>query len=278
MRISEQTKFPHPVLSPESKDYLEGEFAVNLTVTEFPEIGKVFIQYDVLLREANLQSLISNKQAVIAIFVICGRTYYDKLHRIKIEGGKIEFNKGELRETVTVRPIICATKAIDKFPGSNLHEEFGRADWSFKPADVLAIGVETVISVGFQKLAKMETIFDLAITRDIPDGVIQVFLEASKIQIQANKNIFASIHKFREGGAEHQAALLNGVYLPAVMQVLNLLSDGDSRYESYRWFEVFTAKCKHMRINTREPDLLKDAQSLLHSPLLELLARKELVE
>ena len=69
--------------------------------------------------------------------------------------------------------------------------------------------------------------------------------------------------------------VLNSVYLPAVMQVLDSLKDGGSTYEGRRWYRVFDAKCTHLGINTDLPDLWSDAQKLLQTPFLEINHNRE---
>lgn len=64
--------------------------------------------------------------------------------------------------------------------------------------------------------------------------------------------------------------VLNGVYLPVVMQVLDMLREGGGDYEGLRWHRIFDAKCTHYQINTRDPDLWLDAQKLLQAPFSEV--------
>jgi hypothetical protein len=61
-----------------------------------------------------------------------------------------------------------------------------------------------------------------------------------------------------------------GVYLPAVMQVLDILREGGDAYEGLRWYRVFDAKCAYFGINTAEPDIWLDAQKLLQAPFSEV--------
>ena len=51
------------------------------------------------------------------------------------------------------------------------------------------------------------------------------------------------------GSAAGKLALLNGVYLPAVMVVLASVSEGSGHYQNRRWFTVFSAKCTHLGID-----------------------------
>lgn len=274
MRISEQTRFPHPVLNEETQDYTDGRFSVALQVSESRTTGKVTIEYEVSLAEPTVEGLLEGGQAMLGLFIVCLRTYYNELHSIENGEGKIEFSKGELRDNVVFRPVICTIQRIEKYSPPSLHQEYGGIEWSFSPSDVLALGDEVQIFVGLDKLAPMETIFELVTDDDVPNGETRVSLEREKIGISANKETRKGLHAMRGSGVG-RIALLNGVYLPAVMEILAAVSEGVGSYENYRWFAVFSARCSHLGINIENIDLLADAQKLLRSPLGRLVSSKE---
>lgn len=274
MRISHYTRFPHPVLSDATNDFTNGKLSVDLCVSESRTTGKVVIEYNAVVAEAAVEGLLDNKQAMLGLFIVCRRTYYNQLHTIENGTGRIEFSKGELRDDVVFRPVICATREIQGFSTPNLHEEFRGIAWSFKPADVLALGAEVVIDVGLDKLAPMETIFNLVENNDVADGETRILLEGDKIAICANQETCKGIHAMRGSGAG-RVALLNGVYLPAVMEVLASVADEPDTCKDKRWFAVFSAKCSHLGINLESIDVHADAQKLLRSPLGGMLKAKE---
>ena len=274
MRINQQTRFPHPVLSEETQDYTVGSFSVGLRVSESRTTGKVTIDYTVSLAEPTVEGLIEGGQAMLGLFIVCRRTYYNELHRIENGSGLIEFSKGELRDNVVFRPVVCAIEGIEHFSTPSLHREYGEIEWSFRPSDILALGEDIQIDVGLDKLAPMETIFELVTDDDVPNGETRVLLEREKIGISANKETRKGLHAMRGSGVG-RLALLNGVYLPAVMEVLAAVSEDVGSYENYRWFSVFSAKCSHLGIDFSKSDLIADAQKLLRSPLGRLLSSKE---
>jgi hypothetical protein len=274
MRISHGTRFPHPVLSEETNDYTNGKFSVDLRVSESRITGKVTVAYSVELAEDALDELLKNEQAMLGLFIVCRRTYYNELHQIENGSGHIEFSKGELRGDVVFRPVICATREIYSFSAPNLHEEFSGVDWSFRPADVLALGTELVIDVGLDKLAPMETIFNLVEKNDVPNGETQIFLDDEKIGICADKDTCRGIHAMRGSGVG-KLALLNGVYLPAVMQTLTAVAAEPGSYADRRWFAVFSAKCSHLGISLEDDEVHANAQKLLCKPLGSMLKSKE---
>ena len=274
MRITNQTRFPHPVLSEETHDYDHGRFAMKLRVSESRTTGKVTVQYTVDLAEASVQGLLDGGKAMLGMFIVCRRTYYDELHEVEVTGGSIEFSKGELRGNVVFRPVVCAIQTIGCFSSPNLHAEYGGSEWAFGPSDVLAVGPEVLIDVGLDKLSPMETIFDLVENSDVPPGETQIQLDGDKISICADKETCKRIHVMRGTGAG-RIALLNGVYLPAVMEVLASVVEDAGAFESQRWFTVFAAKCAHLGIDLEKVNVHADAQKLLRSPLGKLLKSSE---
>ncbi len=274
VRISDQTRFPHPVLAEETGDYTEGSFSVELRVSESRTTGNVTVEYSVQLVEPQVEGLLKDGQALAGLFIVCRRTYYNELHSIPLGEGRIEFRRGELRDAVVLRPVICAVQDIDGFTSPNLHEEFGGIDWAFRPSDVLALGAEVLIDVGLDKLAPMETIFDLVESDEVPSGETRVQLDSEEILICADKQTCRGIHAMRGSGAG-RVALLNGVYLPVLMEVLGSIAQDSAACEDRRWFGVFSAKCSQLEINLDKIDTHADAQKLLRAPLGKLLGSKE---
>lgn len=274
MRISSATRYPHPVLSADTSDYVEGDFSFHMTVSESTVTSEVTVEYSAVLTEPALKKLIASEQAKVGLFIKSGRTYYNVLHPIRLGQGSIEFRKGELRDRVVFRPIIYAQGAIRGFTSDNLHPEFGGREWDFAAADLLAVGPELVINVGLDKLAPMETIFTLIRNDEVPLGQTLVQLDGDCISICASEKTHQGIQLMRQTSAG-QLALLNGVYLPAIMEVLSALEGATSEYERHRWFSIFSAKCTHHQIDLDNVQVHADAQKLLHSPLGTLLASKE---
>jgi len=61
--------------------------------------------------------------------------------------------------------------------------------------------------------------------------------------------------------------VMNSVYLPAVMEVLDALQSGADQYESYRWHAPFTARCDARAVDPKtDTSILESAQKLLDGP------------
>jgi hypothetical protein len=62
------------------------------------------------------------------------------------------------------------------------------------------------------------------------------------------------------------------------MEVLQQIREDAGSLGDYRWFEIFVSKCRALDINLEQPNLLRDAQKLLKSPLARLKGYMEEVQ
>jgi hypothetical protein len=275
MRLNDNTRFSHPVLKDDTDDYVDGFFAIDVEYRESKATTEATISYTIQLEHDELTELINQGKAAYYLNIFCTRTYFDKMIPLDEGGGNLEYFNGEFNGRVGFRPMICATSKIDHYTSDKLHEEYRESEWVFNQGDILALGHEAYAEFGLAKLQAMETIFDLAVDKEIPEGETRVFMEKERIEIATGPKTNKKIHGLRNMGSLATSCLLNGVYLPVVMDVLSCLSKDPVNYEGYNWFNIFTAKCAELGISLENPNLLTDAQALLKLPLNSLLDIKE---
>ena len=127
-------------------------------------------------------------------------------------------------------------------------------------------GSEHIISVGQAKLAPIESIFELDRSPEVPEGALRVELERDRVTILAGEKTHETILLLREQ-AKGKPVVMNAVYLPAVMEVLDALSGGAEQYEGQRWYAPFMARCDAKGIDpSAKPSILESAQTLLGGP------------
>lgn len=265
MRFSEETRYPHPVLSSGTGDFSAGKFDMEFTVHESPEAGSLTLEHSITLTENGIRSLIEEGKASVGCFVKCQDTYYSKLVTLTWPGGRTDFEAGKLLNRVSLRPLIWVKSDILEWDPGTIHHEF-EPPVAVKHGDVIAIGSEHIVSVGQAKLAPVESIFELDSSPDIPEGILRIELERDKITILVGKKTHESILLLR-GQAQGRPVVMNAIYLPAVMEVLDAMKDGGEQYEGFRWYTPLMARCDSKGIDpTVEISLLECAQSLLDSP------------
>lgn len=271
MRLSNQTRYPHPVLTPFTNDFLEGKFEVAFKVTENVKTGALRLYYEIDLDEPLIHELVRSRKAIAGCIVVCQDTYYNRLHELSFETGFIDFLAGKLINKVTLRPVIWLTDEKIELSSKSIHNEFGDKSTLIK-GDIIAFDDLSKINIGKAKLAPMESIFELTIHSEIEEGTVGVNLDAERIAILLGPKMFTSINILR-GIDKYQPLLMSSVYLPAVMEVLDQLRSKEIDFTHRRWNKPFRAKCdlKGVEIN-ENTSLLEAAQLLLESPISKLKA------
>ena len=210
MKIDNETRFPYPVLSDVTGDYKFGHFHISAVVEERPANGKLKMDCTVSITEQTVQQQVVKKSAVMGVFVTCLDTYYNKLIELEDMKSSVEFAPGTLRGRVILRPLIWAIRDIQGYSSDNLHAEFGDGPWHFEKGSILAVGNEIVVNVGHEKLAPMESIFSLAINKEVAEGEIRVQSDNDKITIYCAQETYQTVAGLR-GTRTGQSILLNSI-------------------------------------------------------------------
>ena len=271
MRFSDDMRFPHPVLAPFEGDYTAGKFDVDFRVREDTRNGALTLSHEVILTEPGIKELVRNGQASIGCFIRCNDTYFAELRTLSWPSGEIEFAPGALLNRVSLRPLIWLRADLPGWDPGTIHEEFD-PPVDLGVGDVMAIAEEYVISVGQQKLAPIESIFELDRSPDTPEGELEVDLDRDRIAIRAGPDTYERIALLREQ-AKGRSMLMSGVFLPAVMEVLDSLRVAPGEYEERRWHQPFIAKCDAKGVDaaaTANSSIFNDAQKLLEHPVKRL--------
>ncbi|WP_341922448.1 hypothetical protein [Polaromonas sp. YR568] len=269
MKIDSNSRFPHPVLSQDTGDYLGGAFEVDVSVIEKLSASQVTIEYSVTLTEPSLLAAVSDGRAGVGLFVTCPDTYFNDLIALALEPNQFSFEPGSLMGRVAMRPMVWARTNLEDFSLSNCHREFGTGAMHVKAGSVLALDDVLTINIGREKLAQVETIFSIVEAVKLDPDSFALQLDSEKIQILVASNIYQKVNTLRKmtvGGP----VVFNSIYLPAVMEVLSNLKDGAGGNEGRRWHRVFTAKCEHLGIKLDGNDLWQNAQKLLRNPFSQI--------
>ncbi|RKQ52890.1 hypothetical protein C8E02_3359 [Vogesella indigofera] len=269
MRLSDETRYPHPVLGPLTNDYTVGEFSVSFSVSENVGTSALTLIHEITLTEPSLLELVKSGKATVGCIVVCRDTYYNQLHKLSFENGSTDFQAGSLLNRVTLRPVIWLNDEKAELTSEFIHPEFG-SSITVTQGDIIAIDMEYVITVGKAKLATMESIFELTKVPNMEEGKVEIDLECERIAILLGPKTFEAINLLR-GQSMHQSVMLSAVYLPAVMEVLDQLRSNAGTYADRRWYTPFIAKCdlKGITLNENTP-LLQGGQALLNNPVAKL--------
>lgn len=264
MKFSDSMRFPHPVLAPDTGDYSSGDFLIDFLVEEVFKTGQVALAYEISVTHPDIAQLVIDGRARVGVFVRCQDTYFSSLRELGWPSGKIDFPGGKLLNRVSVRPLIWLVASAVPWSPSGVHPEFDLPVF-LKPADIVAIGEETILHIGKAKLAPLESIFALQRSDDVPDGQIRVDLDPDKITIILHSNTFDAVNELRSS-PKGRIVVLNAIYLPVLMEVLDTLRGGIEAHDHKRWAQPFLARCLSKGVELGGAELLADAQALLEMP------------
>jgi len=266
VRITDDTRFPHPVLSPDSGDYDQGAFSVSFMWSEDLDKGKVALGYEILLDHEPIRDLVTSGYAKIGAFIRCQDTYYSSLEKLYWPKGNIDFPEGALLGRVEIRPMIWMTRSLPSWSPAGVNEEF-TLPLAFVEGDIIAIALEAVLNVGKAKLVPLESIFTVRLRKDFAPETVQVNPGRAKIFIEAGFAAFGQINALRANRSS-QSVGLAAIYAPVVMEVLDHVRSSPGTFEGCRWLPPFLAKCETIGIDPENPKLFDDAQKLLGNPIL----------
>lgn len=269
MKISETTSYPHPVLAPWSEDIAGASIDTEITFREKDEGSQVSIYFSAKLEQPNIVQLIQEGDATFGCLIRCQETGLRRLQRLGFPTGLFHFAPGALLGRVQLRPMVWAIKRIDSYSPEGAHTEFGNG-CDIERGQILALDDEQTIDVTRPPLASIESIFEIIASDQVSDGRFDIDTESDKITVRMNEKTYLLVQSLREENEITRNVIMNALYIPIVMQVLDQLADGYDQFEQYRWLHPFKGRCELEGIDVKKPDLLNHAQQLLAMPFFAL--------
>lgn len=269
MKITESTSYPHPVLAPWSDDIADASFDTTVTFQLDQEVNQVSIHCDVALNHPDIAALIEEGSATFGCFIKCQETGMRRLQQLGFPIGKQQFASGALIGRVQLRPMVWSLRSISDYQPAGAHAEFaGGTD--IEPGQILALDDEQVIEVTRPPLPPLESIFEIMSSDEVPEDEFELDTEADRITVRMPPATYQRVQDFRQTDDATRAVLMNALYVPVIMEVLDRLRDGEAQFEQYRWLYPFKARCEMAEIDLSKPDLFNDAQRLLLNPFASL--------
>lgn len=271
MKLNESMRYPHPVLSEYSADYVTSEFKC-VFIQQITSADELKLTADLSLDNKELRQLIENQEAAVGYFVVCRRTYFNFLQPVPLGQSEKFFDGSKLFGTVMIRPVVWTLQPVKDFTSPLIHKEFGEAV-SLPKGSIIALGPEFRFSIDKRKFKPFESIFELAEDASVAPGMVTVDPMRDRITILAEPKTYRDLADMRNVPAG-KSILLSAVYLPAVMDVLALLQSGETSPTGKNWYRVFKAKCDDLAIDPAAPNQspLAIAQKLLKAPIRKSIA------
>lgn len=277
MKLNHYMRYPHPVLSDYSEDYVSGEFSCkfdqNITAG-----GELRLFSSLQIKNDNLIELIDTQAASAGYFLVCRRTYFNHLQVAPLGESEKFFDATRLFGGVIIRPVVWTLRKIDGLTSPLINSEFGE-NIPVEKGAIIALGPEFRFSMDQKKYKPFDSIFELARSETVTENTVEVDHEQDRITILAKDETYKSIAAIRDIN-RGKDMILNTIYLPAIIEVISRLQNGGVNVEGRKWYRVFKAKCDDLGMNPTDPNVspLALAQLLLRGPLRKTISLMESVQ
>lgn len=276
MKLNYHMRYPHPVLSEYSEDYVSGNFSCTFD-QNITSGGELRLVANLQIVDIGLTKLIDTQAASAGYFVVCRRTYFNHLQEAPLGKSEKFFEAANLFGSVILRPVVWTLRKVEDLTSPLINPEFGKVVTVGKGA-IIALGPEFRFSMDQKKFKPFDSIFALARDETVTENTVAVDHDQDRITILARDETYKAIAAIRDIN-RGKDMILNTVYLPAVIEVISRLQTGGINVESRKWYRVFKAKCDDLGIDPADKNVspLELAQQLLRGPLRKTISLMESV-
>ena len=273
MKFDPGKAWPYPVLRPRScgDDYPQAEFEVEIDIQRVKGSIAVEVSAEFQLSDPSLFRLVKQGKAQFALLVKASKTHCRQMLESNKPHIKHSFTAGELSGRVEFAPFLVCTKALREFQADGWHADFDGRIFDIYAGAVLAVDEPKDYWIDTADEAPLGSIFGHKSRADLPDGRWELELAEDHVWIvmsNANAAQYEVARKRANNQAEGQY-LMNGLYLPALLAVLQEVDQDPSLYQDYRWFASLDQRLESVgcqALGSKNSNRLVDAQKVLDSP------------
>lgn len=265
--LSSKTVFPYPVVSPYNEDFSGAsiEFLIEADLRH-DVTSQVKLEYRFIVNCPDIVKLIESGHARVGCLMHCMDTFHTRV--IQLEHGNSRYfsvDVDEVFDTVYLQPIVWTVRSCSWSP-EHVNDEFRDAVPFDLPAGSL-LGFGQVWRVELNGIGQVsEAIFQLDSSSTFTEGMAEVDVDGDRITIKLGQKTFRQVNLLRGWGDRGLVILMNGLYLPAIMEVLDRMRSGEE-YE-YKWYRVFRKRLRELGIDLNDGTSLHEvAQKILDKPM-----------
>lgn len=277
MKFDPNKAWPYPVLRPRSfgNDYPKAAFEVEVEVEKTRGSTAVTVDSEFYLSDPDLLGLVEQGAAHYVLLVKAPKTRFRNLVKSPVPEVKKEFSAGDLSGRVELAPFLIAERDF-VFRARGWHPDFANHAFHIAAGSVLAedepreYWIETADDEPL-----IGSIFAVKERDNFPDGFWDYEIADDRIWIIMSKKGCIQFSNARARVNNHQDGfyLVNGIYLPVLIAVLNDLDQATDEFREYSWFSSVERRLEDLEckpIGSPDANRLLDAQKVLESPFLRM--------
>lgn len=278
MRYEPNKAFPHPVLRPLDEGGQSADFpGYGFQTTVDPQVSEDGSHIELVIvfgiKHPDILRAIERGDAEYSVLIYCNSTYY-RMHMASSRPRlTAKIAAGDVDRSVELRPSIVVKNGIGRYDPDGLHEELRGRTYRVQAGSLLAqdYSVDFPVRQGF--LRPITSIFQIAPDTDQPVGKFDL-RPGDPVQIVVNPDDNSKIAAARLSG-EKRPAIMNAIYLPAVMELLSEAVTLEDNVFNGRWYDVVRYKVTvagmdWAQLRKGDVGLWKAAQTLLNDPARHL--------
>ena len=277
MKFDPGKAWPHPVLRPPSygDDYPHAEFEVEINVERIQGSTAVEVNAAFELSDPDLLELVAEHAASYALLIKASKTHFRYLIESDHKHLKRAFGSGDLSGRTEFIPFLVCTRDLPAFRAAGWHPDFRGRAFDIDAGSVLAEDIPKDYWIDTADEAPLGSIFGHKDRQDLPDGQWEYEIAEDYIWIVMSGND-ADRYKAARNRANNQPEsqyLMNGLYLPALIAVLNEVDQAADEHRGYRWFSSLDQRLDAVGcepLGSEKADRLADAQKVLDLPFLKM--------
>ena len=277
MRFDPGKAWPHPVLRPPSygDDYPHAEFEVEIEIKRVQ--GSTAVEVDAMfeLSDPDLLQLVADNAAQYVLLIRASKTHFRDL----IESSDTHINKlfpgGNLSGRAEFTPFLVCARELMAFRANGWHPDFAGRTFDIATGAVLAEDVPKDYWIDTADEAPFGSIFGHKPSPYIPDGRWEYELDQDRVWIVMSNADAARYTAARDrvNSQPEGQYLMNGLYLPALIAVLNEVDQDPDCHRDSRWFASLDQRLEAIGcqpLGSTSVNRLLDAQKVLDYPFLKM--------
>lgn len=274
MKFDPNKTYPYPVLRPGSSDYPRAEFEVEPEIERIRGTTALRLVADFELSDQTLLELIEQGDAEYVLLVRSSATHHRSVHCSSSSSMEEMFGDGRLSGRTEVRGLVVATRCLTDFHADGWHEDYQDRKFDIPAGSVLAEDEPKPYWIDTAEEAAIGSIFELKLDSNLAVGRWACDLRNEKIALQMSPDDYHRFRKARDlvNGKEEAIYIMNAIYLPALVYVLQQADYNNEDYEELRWYRSLNKRLEDTKCHSlgQGTDRLADAQTLLDQPFANM--------
>ena len=276
MKYDPGKAYPWPVLRPggPDKDYPRAEFEVEIDMDRIEGSTAVRASASFALGDPDLLGLVEQESARYVLLVSAPATHHRSAHVSTGPPIAAEFANGALAGRTEVRGLLVAVRPVPGFRAAGWHDDYAGRRYDIEAGGVLAEDGPEIYWIDKAEEAAIGSIFHVA-AEEGPlsgNGRWRCDLLGDRVLLRMSPDDLRAfgIARNRVNTTPEAASVMNGVYLPALVHVLQEADRDGDEYADRRWYRALNERLRDLGLPglgaAAARDRLADAQQLLEEP------------